>query len=180
MFVVWWWSSWSWSWWNRACRPNSSAWLLLLRLQSWCPIFELSSCNSFEGWAPIDELYGCLIFKLVADIDYLTGYQDSSSNNGQQGNMPHCNHEESVLVCTFPWMMDWLRENWWSTFHLKKKEQTNKTKIKTKKHGQVKQDTQTVIKHTSYTNILYTGSGIGQITPYTWPRFQLHMYQEVV
>ena len=85
-----WWSSWSW--WIRACRPDSSAWLPLLRLQSWCLIFEVSSCNSFEGWAPIDELYGCLIFKLVADIDYLTGYQDNSSNNGQQGKMPHCNH----------------------------------------------------------------------------------------
>ena len=36
-------------------------------LQSWCPIFKSSDCNSFEDRAPVDGIYGCLIFKWVAE-----------------------------------------------------------------------------------------------------------------
>ena len=36
-------------------------------LQSWCPVFKSSLCNSFEDRASVDLIYGCPIFKVVSE-----------------------------------------------------------------------------------------------------------------
>ena len=45
---------------------------------SWCLIFKLSLCDSFEDQAPVDFIYGCPIFKWIAQTwpdDRVPGYQ---------------------------------------------------------------------------------------------------------
>ena len=48
----------------------------------------LSLCNSFEDSAPRAEIYGCQMFKCI--VTYLNiEKQDSSPNNGRQGDIPY-------------------------------------------------------------------------------------------
>ena len=61
-----------------------SLWWPLLELLSWCPIFKSCLCNSFEDRTPYISSTGAQSSNELHRLDCMTGYQDSSPNNGCQ------------------------------------------------------------------------------------------------